>query len=96
MTAADVVPLFDAEVTVIVLSPSKRWRSAMRNEPLGSEATLTAPVVQTVYDEAHRVLEPGGMFVAAVPNAACMSVGMKSPAVTSRFLAVPATSAARL
>ncbi len=35
---------------------------------------LTAPVVQTVYDEAHRVLEPGGMFVAAVPNAACMSV----------------------
>jgi SAM-dependent methyltransferase len=35
---------------------------------------LTAPVVQTVYDEAHRVLEPGGMFVVAVPNAACMSV----------------------
>jgi len=35
---------------------------------------LTAPVVQTVYDEAHRVLEPGGTFVAAVPNAACMSV----------------------
>ncbi len=35
---------------------------------------LTAPVVQSVYDEAHRVLEPGGMFVAAVPNAACMSV----------------------
>jgi SAM-dependent methyltransferase len=35
---------------------------------------LTAPTVQTVYDEAHRVLEPGGTFVAAVPNAACMSV----------------------
>jgi SAM-dependent methyltransferase len=35
---------------------------------------LPAPAVQTVYDEAHRVLEPGGRFVAAVPNAACMSV----------------------
>ncbi len=35
---------------------------------------LTAPVVQAVYDEAYRVLEPGGTFVAAVPNAACMSV----------------------
>jgi hypothetical protein len=35
---------------------------------------LPAPVVQTVYSEARRVLEPGGMFVAAVPNAACLSV----------------------
>jgi SAM-dependent methyltransferase len=35
---------------------------------------LPAPVVQTVYDEARRVLVPGGTFVAAVPNAACMSV----------------------
>lgn len=35
---------------------------------------LPAPGVQAVYDEAHRVLEPGGTFVAAVPNAACMSV----------------------
>lgn len=35
---------------------------------------LPAPDVQTVYDEAYRVLEPGGMFVAAVPSAACLSV----------------------
>jgi SAM-dependent methyltransferase len=35
---------------------------------------LPAPTVQSVYDEARRVLEPGGTFVAAVPNAACMSV----------------------
>lgn len=35
---------------------------------------LTAPVVQTVYEQAYRVLEPGGTFVAAVPNAACLSV----------------------
>jgi len=35
---------------------------------------LPAPTVQAVYDEAHRVLEPGGTFVVAVPNAACMSV----------------------
>ena len=35
---------------------------------------LPAPAVQKVYDEAARVLEPGGTFVAAVPNAACMSV----------------------
>jgi SAM-dependent methyltransferase len=35
---------------------------------------LPAPTVQSVYYEARRVLEPGGTFVAAVPNAACMSV----------------------
>jgi ubiquinone/menaquinone biosynthesis C-methylase UbiE len=35
---------------------------------------LPAPTVQTVYDEAYRVLDVGGMFVAAVPNAACLSV----------------------
>jgi SAM-dependent methyltransferase len=35
---------------------------------------LPAPAVQQVYDQARRVLEPGGTFVAAVPNAACMSV----------------------
>jgi len=35
---------------------------------------LPAPTVQSVYDEARRLLEPGGTFVAAVPNAACMSV----------------------
>jgi SAM-dependent methyltransferase len=35
---------------------------------------LPAPTVQSVYDEARRVLEPGATFVAAVPNAACMSV----------------------
>lgn len=35
---------------------------------------LPAPAVQQVYDQARRVLEPGGTFVAAVPNAACLSV----------------------
>lgn len=35
---------------------------------------LPAPDVQAVYDEAFRVLAPGGTFVAAVPNAACLSV----------------------
>jgi SAM-dependent methyltransferase len=35
---------------------------------------LLAPTVQSVYDEVRRVLQPRGTFVAAVPNAACMSV----------------------
>jgi SAM-dependent methyltransferase len=35
---------------------------------------LAAPAVQEVYTEARRVLESGGTFVAAVPNAACLSV----------------------
>lgn len=35
---------------------------------------LPAPTVQRLYLEAHRVLAPGGTFVAVVPNAACLSV----------------------
>src|SRR5262249_37651948 len=35
---------------------------------------LPAPTVQEVYEQAFRVLAPGGTFVAAVPNAACLSV----------------------
>lgn len=35
---------------------------------------LPAPTAQSVYVEVRRVLQPGGTFVAAVPNAACMSV----------------------
>lgn len=35
---------------------------------------LPAPAVQDIYTEAFRVLQPGGVFVAAVPNAACLSV----------------------
>jgi SAM-dependent methyltransferase len=35
---------------------------------------LPAGAVQTVYDQAARVLVPGGCFVSVVPNAACLSV----------------------
>lgn len=35
---------------------------------------LHAPDVQKVYDEVARILQPGGTFVAAVPNAACLSI----------------------
>ncbi|HEY7049473.1 MAG TPA: class I SAM-dependent methyltransferase [Jatrophihabitantaceae bacterium] len=35
---------------------------------------LPAPTVQAVYEQAYRVLAAGGTFVAAVPNAACLSV----------------------
>ena len=35
---------------------------------------LAAETVQEIYREAARVLQPGGVFVAAVPNAACLSV----------------------
>lgn len=35
---------------------------------------LPAPDAERVYAEAGRVLRPGGVFVAAVPNAACLSV----------------------
>ena len=35
---------------------------------------LTAPNVQAIYTEAARVLSPGGVFVAVVPNAACLPV----------------------
>jgi len=35
---------------------------------------LDAKTVQDVYREAARVLQPGGVFVTAVPNAACLSV----------------------
>jgi SAM-dependent methyltransferase len=35
---------------------------------------LDAETVQDIYREATRVLHPGGVFVAAVPNAACLSV----------------------
>src|SRR6476620_11631647 len=35
---------------------------------------LAADSVQEVYREAARALRPGGVFVAAVPNAACLSV----------------------
>jgi SAM-dependent methyltransferase len=35
---------------------------------------LDAKTVQDIYQEAARVLRPGGVFVTAVPNAACLSV----------------------
>jgi SAM-dependent methyltransferase len=35
---------------------------------------LTSPDVQALYTEAARVLSPGGVFVAVVPNAACLAV----------------------